>query len=147
MITSEGSDELTNEEKEKVKSVTAEHKRLLDNLKDSLKENVDDVIISSKLVDSPVCISTKEGLSMEMEKTINEEKGEGEDVKSIKVLELNPEHELFKIFASIEQDDEMVKKYASVLYDEALLLEGYDVSNKQEFVKKLNSLIVKAFEK
>ena len=63
---------------------------------------------------------------MEMEKTINEEKGEGEDVKSIKVLELNPEHELFKIFASIEQDDEMVKNYASVLYDEALLLEGYD---------------------
>ena len=146
-IASEGSDELTNEEKEKVESVTAEHKRLLDNLKDSLKENVDDVIISSKLVDSPVCISTKEGLSMEMEKTINEEKGEGEDVKSIKVLELNPEHELFKIFASIEQDDEMVKNYASVLYDEALLLEGYDVSNKQEFVKKLNSLIVKAFEK
>ena len=33
---------------------------------------------------------------MEMEKTINEEKGEGEDVKSIKVLELNPEHEFLK---------------------------------------------------
>ena len=130
-----------------MEAVTEEDKRLLDNLKYSRKENVDDVIISSKLVDSPVCISTKEGLSMEMEKTINEEKGEGEDVKSIKVLELNPEHELFKIFASIEQDDEMVKNYASVLYDEALLLEGYDVSNKQEFVKKLNSLIVKAFEK
>ncbi len=146
-IAGENSDDLSKEEKEKIESISAEHKRLLDNLKESLKGEVDEVVISNKLVDSPVCISTKEGLSLEMEKTINEENHEGEDVKSVKVLELNPEHELFHIFTSIESDDEMVKEYASVLYDEALLLEGYDVSNKQEFVKKLNSLIVKAFKK
>lgn len=146
-IAGENSEDLSKEEKEKIESISAEHKRLLDNLKESLKDEVDEVVISNKLVDSPVCISTKEGLSLEMEKTINEENHEGENVKSVKVLELNPEHELFHIFTSIESDDEMVKEYASVLYDEALLLEGYDVSNKQEFVKKLNSLIVKAFKK
>ena len=146
-IAGENSEDLSKEEKEKIESISAEHKRLLDNLKESLKGEVDEVVISNKLVDSPVCISTKEGLSLEMEKTINEENHEGENVKSVKVLELNPEHELFHIFTSIESDDEMVKEYASVLYDEALLLEGYDVSNKQEFVKKLNSLIVKAFKK
>ena len=146
-IAGDNQNDLSKEEQEKVDTITADHKRLLDTLKESLKDDVDEVIISSKLVDSPVCISTKEGLSLEMEKTINEEGHDGEEAKATKVLELNPDHELFKIFTSIEQDDEMVKQYASVLYDEALLLEGYDVSNKQEFVKKLNDLIVKAFTK
>ena len=146
-IASDTTDDISKEEQEKLDTVSAEHRRLLDNLKESLKDKVDDVVVSNKLVDSPVCISTKDGLSLEMEKTINEESTDGEKVNSTKVLELNPEHELFKIFASIEQDDEMVKEYATVLYDEALLLEGYDVSNKQDFVKKLNALIVKAFQK
>ena len=72
---------------------------------------------------------------MEMEKTLNEERGIGEDIKATKVLELNPNHELFTIFSKVEEDEELVKEYASVLYDEALLLEGYEVSNKQEFEK------------
>ena len=147
-ISSDDVSEASAEEKEKIETLTNDHKRLLDNLKEALKDVVDDVVISSKLVDSPVCISTKEGLSLEMEKTLNEQKtNDQEDVKSVKVLELNPEHELFNIFASIEGDDELVKNYASILYDEALLLEGYDVSNKQSFVKKLNELIVRALNK
>lgn len=146
-IASDDANDTSKEEQEKIEQIAADHKRLLDNLKEALKDKVNDVVISSKLVESPVCISTKDGLSMEMEKTINEEKGEGEDVKSTKVLELNSDHELFKVFTSIEQDDELTKDYASVLYDEALLLEGYDVSDKQDFVKKLNSLLVKALKK
>ena len=146
-IASEESNELSNDEKEKIEKVANDHKSLLESLKEALKDKVDDVVISSKLVDSPVCISTKNGLSMEMEKTLNEERGLGEDIKATKVLELNPNHELFNIFAKVEDDKEIVKEYASVLYDEALLLEGYEVSNKQEFVRKLNSLIVKALSK
>ncbi|MCR5741964.1 MAG: molecular chaperone HtpG [Gammaproteobacteria bacterium] len=146
-IGSEDSNELSKEEKEKIDEVTNAHKKLLDNLKEALKDNVNDVIISSKLIDSPVCISTKDGLSMEMEKNLNEDKAITEDVKATKVLELNPNHELFKIFSSIEEDSELTKEYASILYDEALLLEGYDVSNKQEFVRKLNSLIVRGLSK
>ena len=147
-IASDDVSEASEEEKNKVETLSNDHKRLLDNLKEALKDVVDDVVISSKLVESPVCISTKEGLSLEMEKTLNEQKpDDSEEVKSVKVLELNPDHELFNIFTSIEADDELVKNYASILYDEALLLEGYDVSNKQSFVKKLNELIVRALNK
>ena len=39
----------------------------------------------------------------------------------------------------------MVKEYASLLYDEAMLLEGREIENKQEFLKKINNLITKAF--
>ena len=146
-ITDDATNEISKEEQEKIDSTTADNKRLLDNLKEGLKEEIDDVVISSKLVDSPLCLSTKDGLSLEMEKTLNEQPGAEEKVKAKKVLEINPEHDLFKAFVAIQDQDELVKEYASVLYDEAMLLEGREITNKKEFVRKLNELMIKAFSK
>ena len=145
-ISDESATELSEEEKNKVEDITTDNKRLLDTIKEALGDKVDDVVISSKLVDAPVCFSTKDGLSLEMEKTLNEQPGVEDNVKASKVLELNPDHELFKAFASIQDDDELVKEYASLLYDEAMLLEGREIANKQEFIKKINSLFSKAFK-
>ncbi len=148
LISDESASELSKEEQEKVENLTADNKRLIDNIKEALKDKVDDVIISSKLVDSPLCLSTKDGMSLEMEKTLQEEAIENkEDIKATKVLEINPDHELFKALASIQQDDELVKEYAPLLYDEAMLLEGRDIADKKEFVTKLNSLFLKAMNK
>ena len=144
-ITDDATNEISKEEQEKIDNATADNKRLLDNLKEGLKDEIDDVVISSKLVDSPLCLSTKDGLSLEMEKTLNEQPGNEEKVKAKKVLEINPDHELFKAFTAIQDQDELVKEYASVLYDEAMLLEGREITNKKEFVKKLNELMIKAF--
>ena len=146
-ISDESANELSDEEKKKIDDTTADSKRLLDTLKEALKDEVDDVVISSKLVDSPVCISTKDGMSLEMEKTLNEQPGSDGEAKSVKVLELNPEHDLFKSFVSIQTDDELVKKYASILLDEAMLLEGRDVMDRASFVKKMNELLVIALKK
>ena len=38
------------------------------------------------------------------------------------------------------------KEYASLLYDEAMLLEGREPQDKQEFIKKINNLFTKAFK-
>lgn len=146
-ISDEKANELSEEEQKKIDDTTADSKRLLDTLKEALKDEVDDVVISSKLVDSPVCISTKDGMSLEMEKTLNEQPGSDGEAKSIKVLELNPEHDLFKSFVSIQTDDKLVKKYASILLDEAMLLEGRDVKDRASFVKKMNELLVIALKK
>lgn len=146
-ISDDSINDVTKEEKEKIEEATATNKRLMDNLKEALTGKVDDVIISSKLVDSPVCISTKDGLSLEMEKTLNEQPGNEEKVNAQKVLELNPDHELFFAFTSIQDDDELVKEYASVLYDEAMILEGREISDRTEFIKKINSLFLKALKK
>ena len=146
-ISDETSDDVYKEEKEKVEQVSTDNKRLLDTLKEALKGKVDDVVISSKLVDSPVCISTKDGLSLEMEKTLNEQPGNEEKVTAQKVLEINPDHELFEAFSSIQSEDELVSEYASILYDEAMILEGREISNRVEFVKKINSLFSKALKK
>ena len=146
-ITDESVDDISKEEQEKIESITAENKRLLDTLKDALKDVVDDVIISSKLVDSPVCISTKEGLSLEMEKTLNEQPGNEEQVKAQKVLEINPNSELFLALCSIQDSDELVREYASVLFDEAMILQGREISNRSEFIRKINALFSKALKK
>ncbi len=146
-ISDDSIDDASKEEKEKVEEITATNKRLLDNLKESLKGSVEDVVISTKLVDSPVCLSTKEGLSLEMEKTLNEQPGMSEDVKAQKVLELNPNHPIFEALTAIQDKDDEVKEYASILYDEALILEGREISDRSEFVKKLNKLFSKAINK
>ena len=146
-ISEDNTDDLSKEDKEKLEENTATNKRLLDALTEALKADVDEVVISTKLVDAPLCISTRDGMSLEMEKTLNEQPGMDEEVKAKKVLELNPNHPLFEAFASIQEDDEMVKEYASILYDEAMLLEGRDIKNKSDFVKKLNELMLKALKK
>ncbi|MGM9874278.1 MAG: molecular chaperone HtpG [Bacilli bacterium] len=146
-IASESNDELSKEEKEKLDNLNIENKRLLDNFKEALKDKITDVTFSTSLINSPVCITTKNGLSLNMENYLDEEsklRGEEESIKAEKVLEINPDHDLFKAFKAMENDDEATKKYASILYDEALLLEGFEIKDKKEFVTKLNELIIKS---
>ena len=145
-ISDESASEVSKEEQEKIDSVTADNKRLLDTLKEALNGKVNDVIVSSKLVDAPVCVSTKDGLSLEMEKTLNEQPGAEDTVKAEKILEINPNHPLFEAFSKIQNDDETVKNYASVLYEEAMLLEGREIVDKKAFVDKINELFVKAMK-
>ena len=148
-VADEASNELTKEEKDNLDTLIAENKRILDDIKEGLNGKVDEVTFSTKLVDSPVCITTKNGLSLNMENTLNEEAKENnftDDVKATKVLEINPNHELFKAFDAIKDNDEEVKLYGSILYDEALMLEGYEVENKKEFIEKLNKLMIKSLK-
>lgn len=139
-ITDHDKEDLSKEEKDKLDIAEAENKELIDNIKEALKDKVNDVTLSSKLVDSPVCISTKDGLSLNMEKTINEVPGD-EKAKANKVLEINPNHAIFKALDKIKADKDLVNKYSSVLYNEAMLLEGFDIEDKESFVKNLNELI------
>lgn len=139
-------DSLTEEEKTELETKEAENKELLDNIKEALKGKVDEVSLSNKLVDSPVCISTKDGLSLNMEKTLNNIPSE-EKAKASKVLEINPNHELFKAMSDIKADKDTVKKYSDVLYDEAMLLEGFEVQDKENFIKNLNELMLKSLKK
>lgn len=150
-ISEENKQELNEEEKSKIDQLVIDNKRLIDDLSEALKGKVDEVSFSTRLVESPVCITTKDGLSLNMEHVLNEEQkaasiDESERVKARKVLEINPDHQLFKAIASLN-DDEKIKKYGSLLYEEAMMLEGYDVKDKNEFVKTLNELMIEALNK
>ncbi len=141
-IASESADELSKEEKKEIEDLSATHRRFLDNVKEALKGRVDDVVFSAKLVDSPVCISTKDGMSLNMERVLEQQPNAQEEApKATRVLEINPNHPLFQTIA--DSSDEEAQKYASLLYDEALLLEGFDISDKRAFVENLNALMMK----
>jgi molecular chaperone HtpG len=146
-ISQAAKDDLSKEEKDKLDSLTASHQRILDDIKEILKGKVDDVTLSTKLVEAPVCISTKEGVSLNMEHVINEEPGaenldDNQKPKAVKVLEINPDNELFKTIAQLK-DDEDIKDYGKLLYDEAMMLEGFEVEDKKSFVQTLNSIVLK----
>ena len=149
-ISSSEKDDLSEEEKTKIADLETTNRRLLDDLKTALKGKVDDVSFSLNLGDSPVCLTTKEGLSLNMEKVLNAEPlrqaDENEKVKAQKVLELNPDHPLFKAIESVT-DEEEIKRLGSVFFDEAMILEGFDIEDKGEFVKNLNELMLKAYQK
>lgn len=143
-ISEDNAEELSKEEKERIDTLTSDNKRIIDNVKEALVGKVDDVILSNKLVDSPVCISTKDGMSLNMENVLKEDpSSKGQDIKATKVLEINPDHDVFKAIVSLNNDDE-VKKFAILLYDEAMMLEGYDGIDKKEFIELLNALMIKA---
>ena len=97
-ISEENKQELNEEEKSKIDQLVIDNKRLIDDLNEALKGKVDEVSFSTRLVESPVCITTKDGLSLNMEHVLNEEQqaasiDESERVKARKVLEINPDNQ------------------------------------------------------
>lgn len=64
-------------------------------------------------------------------------------IKAEKILEINPKHPIFSVLEK-ETDDEQLKEYAYILYNEALLIEGFKIENPSEFATKLCNLMLKA---
>ena len=109
-----------------------------------LKGEVDDVKLSTRLTDSPVCLVSGDDLSFEMEKVINQMPGD-KDMKAKKILEINPKHDLFKAIEKINRENpEDIKDYAEILYNQALLIEGLEIKNPVDFSNKMVKILVKA---
>lgn len=142
-ISSVSKDEISEENKAKIEDLIATNKRLVDNIKEALGDQIDEVSFSLDLISAPSCIKTKEGLSLNMADTLNRDPARGEDdeIKTKKVLEINPNHDLFKLISTIT-DDEKMKEYGSLLYDEALMLEGQEIKDKESFIARINSLLL-----
>lgn len=134
-------DEKQKEEVEKLKDLK---KPLIEKLKEILKDDVSDVVISSRLSDSPVCLVSKDGVSLEMEKVLATLPTENK-AKAQKVLELNPNHELFKAMERIyAKDANALKDYAELLYNQALLMEGFPLKDPVAFSNKMCELMIKS---
>ena len=58
----------TDDEKESAKKLAEEKQDLLSKIKLSLSNKVKDVVISTRLTESPVCLVSGDGISFEMEK-------------------------------------------------------------------------------
>ncbi len=135
-------DLLDEETKEEVKEKEEQNKDLLTKIKDALTDKVTDVKLSTRLTDSPVCIVSGEGLSLEMEKVLKN-MPQNNDMKASKILEINPNHDLFKMLENVS-DDTKINKYASLLYSQALLIEGIELENPVEFSNMMVELMIES---
>ncbi|NLD11286.1 MAG: molecular chaperone HtpG [Clostridiales bacterium] len=124
----------TDEEKEAMKKAEDENKDLLTFIKETLGAKVSEVTLSSRLKDSPCCLTSKGGISLEMEKTINKMPTD-ESIKAEKVLEMNPDHAVMKklqeTFAKGDgaEGKDLTATYARLLYDQALLISGLTIDD------------------
>ncbi|MCY1712763.1 molecular chaperone HtpG [Caproiciproducens galactitolivorans] len=133
----------TEEEKQAAAKQVEENKDMLNFMKDALKGKVKQVILSQKLKTHPVCLSTDGAISIEMEKVLNSMPTD-EKVTAQRVLEINANHPIFKKLCSLyENDQDQLKAYASLLYTQALLIEGVTIDDPVEFSNQICGLMTK----
>ena len=134
----------TEEEKKDIEKKKEDSKGLIDTIKEVLKDDVADVKISSRLKSQPVCLVSDEFLSIDMEKYL---KAMNQDVKANKILEINPDHELFKALSAEFDKGGNIDEYARLLYDQALLIAGLNVKDPVKYTERITSLMLKSMEK
>ncbi len=130
------------EEKKELEKTSEENKDMLSAIKDALGDQVVDVKVSARLKTHPVCLVSSEGVSFEMEKVLNQ-MPDNPGVKAGRILEINPNHDIFNAMKKVyENNPDKIKDYASILYDQALLIEGFSIDNPVEFSNKICDLMI-----
>lgn len=136
-------DELADaEEKKEQEKVEEALKPVVERVKTALADKVKEVRVTHRLTDSPSCLVVDEyGMSTHLERLL---KQAGQKVDSSKpILELNPEHELVKRLDR-EQSEDRFADLSALLFEQALLAEGGQLSDPAQFVKRMNKLLLQA---
>ena len=112
---------------------------LIAKFKEILKDEVSDVLASSRLYDSPCCIVyDKDKPDFAMQQLLKQ-MGQDSDIKPI--LELNLKHEILQ---KLKDNESYTHDVAILLLNMAKLNEGLGVKNAKEFNEILNKFITKA---
>jgi molecular chaperone HtpG len=117
-----------------------QHKPLLKKIKRVLKDRVEAVNISRRLVDSPACVVAGEGdLNPTLKRMLE---ASGQSLPETKpILEVNIGHPLLERLSG-EADDARFNALSNVLLDHALLAEGRQIENPAEYVARMNRLLL-----
>lgn len=135
------------DEKKEKEEIANENKSLLEAMTSSLEDKVKEVRLSSRLKSHPVCLVSEDGLSMEMEKVLSQNP-EGPMMKASRILEINPNHAIFKLLQDeYSENKEGISEITDLLYKQALLIEGLDIENPVEYANQVCNLIIKANRK
>ncbi|MBF7042952.1 molecular chaperone HtpG [Campylobacter volucris] len=115
---------------------------LLIKIKETLKDEVEEVKLSQRLSKSPSCIvydQNKPDFAMQQ---ILKQMGQEQQVKPI--LEINPNHEILK---ALKENDSLASEMAHILLNMAKLSEGMGIDNPNEFNNALSKIVSKALGK
>ncbi len=117
-----------------------EAKPLLKKIRNTLKDRVESVNVSRRLVDSPACVVTGEqDVSPQIRRMLE---STGQKLPESKpILEINVEHPLIARL-SAEADDSRFRELSNIVLDHAMLAEGAQLANPAEYVRRMNQLLV-----
>ena len=126
-----------NEKKQKEETET-DFKELVEKMKVALAEKAKDVRVTFRLTDSPACLVAGENeLSGNLLRMLKAAGQTAPDTKP--TLEINPHHPLVQ---RLKYEDAKFDDWSSLLFDQALLAEGGQLSDPAGFVKKLNDMLL-----
>lgn len=132
------------EEKKAAEAESEAAKPLFEAMEKALEGKVKAVRLSSRLKSHPVCLSSEGPLSIEMEKVLSTMPNpDGPAPKSEKILELNGSHPVFEVLKAANEagDTEKLNKYASLLYNQALLIEGLPIDDPVAYAQAVCGLM------
>ncbi|HAM68499.1 MAG TPA: molecular chaperone HtpG, partial [Ruminococcus sp.] len=130
------------EDKTALEEKNAAAKDLFAAMQKALEGKVKAVRFSNRLKNHAVCLSSDGDLSLEMEKVLNT-MPTGQKVQAERVLELNPEHPVLKTLERLQTEDpDKLAKYADLLYQQALLIEGMPIEDPVALSKMICDLMV-----
>ncbi|MBS0422349.1 MAG: molecular chaperone HtpG [Proteobacteria bacterium] len=129
------------DDKKKQEEVKKETEGLTKRIKDALGERVEEVRTSARLRESPAILVLKEhDMGASMRRIMA---AAGQKVPESKpALEINASHPIVKYLDS-EPDEEHFKELSQLLFDQASLAEGGQISNPADYVQRLNRLLVR----
>lgn len=119
-----------------------DNKDLFAAMKEVLGDSVTGVKASKRLKSHPVCLSSEGEVTIEMEKVLKAMPN-GQDVKASKVLEINVNHDVFKALKDAYATDKTkLSLYTSLLFNQALLIEGLNVQDPVQFTNDICKIMV-----
>lgn len=134
----EGSE--SKDKKELEKQASGEFKDTLEKIKKLLTNEVKEVRLTGRLIDSPACIVTDvHDMSLQMEKIM---KAAGQKTPVVKpILELNPNHIMVKRLHQ-EQNETRFNDWSWILFEQAVLAAGGQLQDPAAFVHRFNKLLL-----
>ena len=125
---------------EKKPDETEHYKEAFTFIKEALGDKVTEVKASTKLKTHPVCLSSGEGITFEMEKYFTAVQPDL-NMKAKRILEVNVDHPAFLAFETARiVEPEKARKYAQILYNQACLIAGLPIDDPSAYTDLLCSL-------
>jgi molecular chaperone HtpG len=133
----------SNEDKKEQEKVGKDFEPVVKQMKEILKDKVEEVRITKRLTESPSCVVVNDhGMSMHLQKMMSDS-GQtmmaGTNGKPI--LEINPDHGFIKKLKE-EQDDEKFADCSNILLQQALLTEGARLDDPAGFIRLTNKYLI-----
>lgn len=135
--------EETEEEKASTEKQAEESREMLEAMQKALEGKVTEVKLSKRLKNHPVCLTSKGGLSIEMEKVLSQMPMD-EEIQAEKVLEINVDHEIMgALEGAFASGEGKLERYAGLLYEQARLIEGLPAEDPVAFSNSICELMIK----